>query len=291
MSPPRHTSFDQRKVCYETLHEILPDHFRSFVGAGQIRGNCRVLDCGCGYGSVTREILEATAPDRTRGETTLTIDLIDESFVQLEKAKHELASWNESAGAKLAFILGVFPDDLPAGPDTYDVIACKMVLHEVPKERQATFVRSVYDHLKVKGRFIFWDLCLPSDLASFYRAVFKKKDALADYETLVERRNFMTEPEFVELFRASPFGNFQIVTEIAYRFDTQKRLEAELQGDRKKFAEWQDFIRASVAELDPSAVAKLKFEDDGDSISFNVRKIIAVTQRCSARSTSSATAT
>ena len=284
MNTPRHTSFDQRLVRYEQLHEILPDHFRAFIAAGQIRGNCRILDCGCGYGSVTREILKATAADRARGETTLTIDLIDDSAVQLDGARWELAAWNGSPGAKLDFIRGVFPDDLRAGPGTYDVIACKMVLHEVLKERQSAFVGSVYEHLKLHGRFIFWDLCLPPDLASFYRAVFKKKDVLAGYDTLVERRTFMTEPEFVELFHSSPFRAFQIVAEIAYRFDTLKRLEPELKGDLKAFAEWQNFIRASIADLDPSAVEKLMFEDDGDSISFNVRKIIAVAQRRNARS-------
>jgi len=273
------TSFDKRLVRYEEIHNIQADHFKALIEAAEIRGTSRILDCGCGYGGVIREVLLATERERMNGKMDLDIDLIDESTIQLKEARRELDAWLGSRGVKLTFICGTFPEDLNEHSSMYDIIACKMVLHEVAKDRQRRFLESIHDHLKPGGRLVFWDLCLSEDLAEFYRAAFKMKDSLAGYETMVRRRNFLTEEELLSLFSASPFRSVDIVKDITYRFDTLTRLKPEFKGDQAKLAHWNNFIRTLAQALSHSALLKLHYRDDGDSISFDVRKVIAVTRR------------
>jgi len=271
------TSFDERDVRYEYIHSISPDDFLSFVKVAQIEGNCRVLDCGCGYGAVSREILGATEQARSIGSTELTIDLIDESAFQLGRAEKELSSWMSGPGIKLIFIHGSFPDDLPMPrTDLYDVIACKMVLHEVCRDQQLAFVDEAFKCLKPGGRLVLWDLCLSPEMAEFHRSVIKMKDVLAGYTTMVSRRHMLTGFEIEHLFKISAFRKIRLVKDILYRFDTRKRLETEFRGNKECFEEWHAFIRESVRNLDPSLLQKVHYKDDGDRISFDVRKVIGL---------------
>jgi len=273
------TSFDRRIVRYEEIHSINSDDFRAFVDAAAVKGPCRILDCGCGYGAFTREVLRATESSRSMGETDLRIDLIDESPVQLDRARDELRPWLSASGADLHFIAGVFPDDLGQPSEEYDVVACKMVLHEIRKHQQQRFVENAFECLKPGGRFVAWDVCLSPDIATFYRNVIKSKDAIAGYESMAERRYFLTEGELRTLFLSSSFGAVKFVRDIHYRFDTRKRLVPEFGGDEFLFAQWEDFIRKAAAALNPAVLARLQYLDSGDSISFNVRKVIVVARR------------
>jgi SAM-dependent methyltransferase len=275
-----HTSFDRRIVRYEEIHAITSEDFRTFVDAAAVSGHARILDCGCGYGAFTREFLVATEPGRLRDEIQLQIDLIDESLVQIERAREELRPWLNGPGIDLRFIGGVFPDDLVDNcSQQYSVVACKMVLHEVRREEQLHFLEDAYNCLKQEGRLVLWDVCLSPEIAPFYRAVVKSKDALAGYDSMVERRYFLTEDELVALFRASSFRSVKFIKDILYRFDTQKRFMPEFGGDEFKFAQWEEFVRQSAAALSPEVLAGLRYRDDGDSISFDVRKVIVAGKR------------
>jgi len=277
----RDTSFDKRVVRYEEIHAIQHIDFAELIRSAQIHNARRILDCGCGYGAVTREVLRFAECERQRSAVNLTITLIDESAVQIERAKSELQPWLSSKGVALNFVKGTFPQDLTVGSLAYDVIICKMVLHEVAKDEQSFFLRSVHDCLNRGGRLVFWDLCLAEETANFYRDVIRLKDSLAGFETMVQRRNFLTESELRGLFANSPFGSFELVKEISYRFDTQRRLISEFGGDQSRFNQWHDFIRRSAERINPAILKQLEYHDGGDSISFHVRKIIGLANRLS----------
>jgi 2-polyprenyl-3-methyl-5-hydroxy-6-metoxy-1,4-benzoquinol methylase len=279
LAPPSQTSFDRRIVRYEELHAISQVDFRTFVDTAAIYGHCRLLDCGSGYGAFTREVLLATESSRLSGETHLKIDLIDESPVQIERAQTELQAWLDAPGVSLRFVQGTFPDDLNEFSEQYDVVACKMVLHEIRKERQLSFLENTHECLSRAGRLVLWDVCLSPDIAPFYRAVIRSKDALAGYPSMVERRYFLTEEEMRALFHASTYRHVTFVKDILYRFDTRKRFIPEFGGDSSRFAQWQEFVRESVQALSPEVLAKLRYVDDGNSISFDVRKVIVTGKR------------
>lgn len=275
----RQTSFDQRVVRYEEVHAIHPDDFRAFVDmTGVMDTHSKVLDCGCGYGAITRELLRATEHSRTQGNTRLTIDLIDESAIQLSRARMELQQWLSSRNATLSFIEGVFPDDLENGR-TYDVIACKMVLHEVDRGQQPSFVDGLYQSLTPQGRLLLWDICLSADVADFFRAIVRRKDQLLGFDSMVQRRSFLTEEDLMNLFRRSSFERVQLARDILYRFDTSRRFLTEFRADREKFELWTDFVRERAANLPTSVRAYLHYSDCSAGISFDIRKVIAVAQR------------
>jgi len=269
------TSFNQRIVRYEEIHSIAQNDFDALINAASPNTADRILDCGSGYGAVTRELLSKVSSSQLPKASPLRIDLIDESTVQLERAKQELKPWLNNPAFILTLIPGTFPDDLPTKSMEYDVVFSKMVLHEIPSFTQPEFVRRVYECLKKNGRFVFWDVCLSPNTAEFYRNVVRMKDHLAGYETMVERRNFLTEHEIRNLFDLSPFAHFELVKNITYQFDTVKRLEPEFRGDRVRFEEWQTFIRASAASIGASVLEEIHYQDDGYRIRFNVRKVIA----------------
>ena len=80
------TSFDNRLIDLDKLHNITHEIWKSFYDITNLPDCARILDLGCGYGAATRKIIEqrdANAP--------LYVDLLDESQVQLNKAKEELA--------------------------------------------------------------------------------------------------------------------------------------------------------------------------------------------------------
>jgi SAM-dependent methyltransferase len=270
------TSFDKRVVRYEEIHSIQQNDFDAMVASAELSGDCRVLDCGCGYGAVSRELIKDTEQVRRSGTLKLSIDLLDESDVQLDRARQELAPQMEEIGTQLGFIRGSFPH---ATEDLYDVIICKMVLHEIRREEQMNFVNGVYDRLKKTGRFILWDLCLASDIAEFHRSVVKMKDMLVGYDTMVERRYFLSENELVELFKGSSFGGIEFVKRILYRFETHKRLNPEFGGDKVAFYRWEEYIRTLATAASPELLKRIEYEDRGDNICFNVGKVLAKARR------------
>lgn len=274
----RPTSFDHRLVRYEDVHAIQPEDFRAFVDAANIRTHTRILDCGCGYGAVTREMLLATEAVRSRGEIDLIVDLIDESTVQISRAKRELQNWQHIDGVSLNFIEGLFPDDIPPF-STYDVIACKMVLHEVAKDQQLRFLKAAHQLLTREGRLLLWEICLSPESADFFRSVVRLKDKLSGYDTMVQRRNFLTAQELIDLFAKSAFGRVDVTREFVYRFDTRKRFMPEFGGDESRFAEWQSFVRRSGEELTPAVRTSMRYLDDGITIAFDIKKVIAIAVR------------
>ncbi len=273
------TSFDRRIVRYEEIHSIKAADFVAMVKAAEIHGACHILDCGSGYGAVTREVLRAAERNPESRQAHLAIDLIDESAVQIERAKLELQPWHSFPGVTLAFITGTFPQDLNSPPASYDVVFCKMVLHEINRGMQPSFLASTYDYLRAGGRLVFWDVCLPADIADFYRGVVRMKDSLAGYDTMVQRRNFLTETEIRNLFAQSPFGSVEFVRDISYRFDTRKRLIPEFGGDHARFDKWQRYIRSTASEIPPATLNSINYTDDGPTITFDVRKVIGIARR------------
>lgn len=272
---PNTTSFDLRNVRYEEIHSIKREDYDALVDAVELRDNMSILDCGSGYGAVTREILQRAEAEKRTG---LRVDLIDESHYQLERARKELARWIDSGMVTIKFIHGTFPQDCPA-ENRYDVIIAKMVLHEVPVESQPAFVEALFGHLNEGGRVAVWDLCLAPESAEFYRQTIREKDRLAGFETMTQRRHFLSEPEMRALFDNSSFHSVEFYRNIAYRFETKKRLGPELRGDTSLLEALNAAIRNRTRTLPAEILPTLAIQDDGDNISFAIRKAIFVGTR------------
>ena len=268
------TSFDQRVVRYEEIHNVQPEDFAVLTAAAEVRDCSRILDCGCGYGAVTREILIRTEEQRRRKGQLIAIDLVDESREQLKRAKEELKPWLNDPLVQLTFYHGYFPDAFKWSK-RYDVVAAKMVLHEVVRGKQAEFVDGLYECLKDNGRLLLWDLFLTPETADFFRETIKEKDRLAKFNTMVDRRHFLSDGELVELLSQSRFSFCKLIKPIEYKFETSRRLVPEFNGDKNLLNQWHDFIR-NMAATKPLVQDLLHYQDDkgGGTIRFQVRKAI-----------------
>lgn len=280
---PNVTSFDQRIVRYEDIHNVQADHFSALVDAVAAQDCYRILDCGCGYGAVTREILSRTQDQRRRNGYLIAIDLVDESRTQLDRAREELKPWSDDPLVKLDFLHGSFPEDFNnfKWHRRYDVVAAKMVLHEVAREKQPDFVDGLYACLKDNGRLILWDLFLAPETAAFFRETISAKDKLAKFETLVKRRCFLSETEFIAILNESRFSFCKYIKHIDHKVETRKRLQPEFGGREDLLEQWHESIRAMATAASSSLLQTLQYEDDTEhgTIRFKVKKAIFSCQR------------
>lgn len=272
-SPLGSTSFDRRNVRYEDIHAIRDDDFDAMVRMTRIEDGLRILDCGCGYGACTREILK-----RLGSEQSIEIDLLDRSAPQLTRSESELASWEQHPRVTLRRIHGDFSHDLPPGV-RYDRIVAKMMLHENPEVRQTAIVRSMRDHLRPGGVLILWDLSLSRATAEFFRQVIRWKDELVGNDTFVRDRYL---PSVEELHRLIEEGGLEIVGRphpIDYQIDTAIRLRTEFVERRPHYDEWLLRTRRLAVTLPEAARQELQVRDNGDSVQFRVSKVIIAARR------------
>jgi SAM-dependent methyltransferase len=284
------TSFDMRIVRYESIHKISPESFAAMVEALDVKDSDRILDCGCGYGAVSREVLlwrdKMNAAD-SAASFRVAIDLVDESLRQIERAKVELAPWSTNPSVTLSFLQCTFPS-ASVPKNAYDAIALKMVLHEMPStedERlksgnetivlQKTFFQELVDRLKPGGRLAVWDLYLTETSRDFFANVMRKKDELAGFQTLVARRHFLTTVEIVTLLEQQrTLVQVRLVKLSAYQFSTKSRLEPELKSDKAKLYALNQHIRTLLECMEPDSrkalVDEISLIDLGDDIQFMV---------------------
>jgi SAM-dependent methyltransferase len=277
----RQTSFSKRKVRYEEIHAIQQEDFDVMVRAAAIRDGYRILDCGCGYGAVTRELLQATDEKRESHKWHNVIDLIDECQEQLVQAKIELRDWLDNSNVTLNFLHKTFPLDFSCA-DRYDVAFVKMVLHEMPINAtsesnnnhvtQQQFMEGLWRCLKPGGVLVLWDLSLTPTTRDFFSSIIRKKDLIAGFTTLVQNRNFLSNQAITSLFAKSGLVVVRQIKSVDYKFSSKKRLYPELNGNMHALEEWNAHIRTEARKLSKEVLYdELAYEDSGDDITFTVK--------------------
>lgn len=260
-------SFDVRIVRYEYIHSIKARSFDELVKLVNPNSGETILDAGCGYGSVTREILK-----RNR-DKKLNCILADSSATQLARARAELASIGFEHGSDIRF----FKDNLvdtKLENGTFDTVVAKMLIHEIPVGKQQDAIDNAHAILKSGGRLIIWDMTLDKDTQRFIQDIFRMKDKLAGFHSLEINRYFLRFDEIEALLAEAGFKDVRRAYTIASSVVTKKRLKQEFGGSKIKLNQWHDFIRARADEVDSSVLKCLKFKDDGDRISFTPPKAI-----------------
>lgn len=261
--------FDRRIVRYEEVHGIQQSDFDLLCSAVLLNKGDMVLDLGCGYGAVTREL-----HSRNR-KADVSYVLLDSSLVQLERARRELAGvfGPRFLEQHASLVHARFPEH-PFKVATFDRIVAKMFLHELPKPDQLHALLSMRHLLKQKGELILWELALDPTYADLVRSIIRRKDELCGFVELARDRHLPTGPELLGLLSSARFNDLQIVGEIPYSFDTAKRLKPEFQSDQAKYQQWLGYIRAEALTTTPEILAQLKFLDHGDRITLTFPKFI-----------------
>jgi len=255
------TSFDKRIVRYEHIHNVKQEYFQELIKLLHLKDGDKVLDLGCGYGSISREILKAQIPN-------LNLVLTDNSSVQLERAKAELKDYDFKEKKTTLTYLNDNIVNTNLESNSFNCIIAKMVLHEIPKEKQPITLSNIYNLLKDNGKVVIWDLFLDEELKPVISKIIMKKDSLAGYDTFIRNRNFLTKNKIFDLLNGAGFKNIKISYSMKTRIYTDRRLEMEFKGDVKKLNDWKEYIRNIIPALSKENKAKLDFKEIDSGLSF-----------------------
>ncbi len=121
------------------LYRLGGGFYRTYLATTGLIGNERVLEFGCGGGTMSRHILS-----RLNGDGRLTC--LDISEFWMEKAKRRL-----SGDSRATFICGNITTNTLLD-DEYDVIIIHIMLHDVPFTDRKAIVTTLATHLAPGGK-------------------------------------------------------------------------------------------------------------------------------------------
>ncbi len=278
MATYRPGTFDSRVIEYEKIHHITEDQIQALKKAVDIKPAQKILDGCCGYGSATKWLLNGGAV-----ASTCSFFLLDESEVQIERAKENLQGHSNTT-----FTVGNIKE-LPFEDNFFDTVIIKMGLHENPKEIQFKIVSEVFRVLKQGGKFVVWELYLNKLTQPIFQSYIHKKDELAGFEVLAQKRYFPRGEEIKEIIDSAGFENFTEHYVFQPILGTRIRLnelisrelkesgQSEATADLQKKAEERvdalnNFFRNELTQEQKEVI---NFKDEGDNIViYNIDKAI-----------------
>ena len=258
--------WNRRCVDFSKVHGNEEEAFAYLVNALQLENGMVVGDLMCGYGEVSRKILEYCA----KRHIAIRNYLLDAFQTQIDRTMQHLAEY-ESQGACIQRV--VTNMSYFSLESQLDRAIIKMGLHEVQKDEQERILRRVYLSLKEGGEAYIWEsMGQNPHLTSVFREVVRKKDALAGYTNLVENRYFPHESEIYRYLSKVGFKNIETIYEGEFRYETVRMLEGDFKGNIFKLEAWNVYLRENLSD---EAKKTIRFTDSGDSMSMSfVKKII-----------------
>lgn len=280
MKDYRPGTFDSRVVNYEQLHQIDNEQITHLLEAIDLQPNQKVLDGCCGYGSVTKWLVNDVNKYIV---STCSFFLLDESPVQIERAKENLRG-----NTNLTFLVGDVTS-LPYEDNFFDTVIIKMGLHENPKEVQEKIIREVHRVLKPEGKFVVWELYLNELTQPIFQSFIHKKDELAGFDTLAQKRYFPRGDELRDLITNAEFENFIEHYVFGYELHTKVRFNELISRELKerglpepdkelhdlanvRLNALNDFFRNELTEEEKRVIGVT--DEGNDIIIHNVKKAI-----------------
>jgi len=267
MTEPIHNSYEVRNADYSIVHSESDADFNEFFAALDIKDGERVIDVGGGYGPIFTRLIEQ------RPALSFEYDLLDGGLFQLKKAEEKinvLLKKHQNSSSVRYIHQDAIQLDLHSG--YYDLVICKMFLHEIPKQHKKDLIAKLYDVLKPGGRLIAWNPDLNDGDHAFFSSLIKKKDELAGFESMVQNRHFLLTSELADMMTEAGFSGFKKLLTFDYHLSTRNRLDEEFAGDKEKLREWNDYILSIAQQLDESTRQQLRISVSGDDIYINFKR-------------------
>jgi ubiquinone/menaquinone biosynthesis C-methylase UbiE len=259
------TSFDNRIVRYEDIHNIKKEHFKSLCKIIVPKNDMNILDLGCGYAACTREIISSFP------HFLFNFTLMDSSQIQIKRAEKEINLTLKKT--KSNSLISYINEDIlytKLSSQSFDVIIAKMLIHEIPKHFQLKAIKQMYRLLTKGGLLIIWDLNLDKNNQGFINKIFAEKDLLCNYVTLFNNRYFYRVDELYKNLLSAKFTTLKKEKNILSTFIcTENRLQQEFEGDRIKLRKWIDYIRTLTKKIKPFTLIELFYKDKGYSLEIS----------------------
>jgi SAM-dependent methyltransferase len=260
-------AYEVRNANYSIVHSESDADFNEFFAMLDIRDGERVIDVGGGYGPIFTRLIEQQPSLRFE------YDLLDGGLFQLKKAEERINLLLKKIGNNSA-VRYLHQDatrlDLQSG--YYDLVICKMFLHEIPKQHKKNLIAKLFDILKPGGRLIAWNPDLNDGDHGFFSSLIRKKDELAGFESMVQNRHFLLNSEMAEMMNEAGFSGFKKLLTFDYHLSTRNRLVEEFAGDNEKLREWNEYILTIAKQLDDNTRKQLRISVSGDDIYINFKR-------------------
>ena len=285
----KNNSYQKRIVQYEKIHSINEDDFETMIKAIDPQNDQVILDACCGYGAVSKRLQQKI---RSLGLNTKLV-LLDNSPLQLSRAKE---NFKDSENVEF-FEADATNTDLE--DESFDTIANKMGLHEVPQDLQESMLKEFYRILKQDGKIIIWELALSEDTQPIFSKIIQKKDELAGFDSLVRNRYFPKKQDILTLLSKVGFKNTHVVSDIYPTLSIRNRKEEFVSADRLRILEEKGFLdQEDEKELDQISEQKIStlldfirqelteeekqimgYEDTGNDITLQAQKAIFIASK------------
>lgn len=274
MKTPVMNAYEVRNADYAVVHAESEVDFDQFIQVLNIKNDEKVIDVGGGYGSIFIRLIERLPNIRFE------YDLLDGGMFQLKKGEERISTLLEKYdNPSQVRYLHQDATQLNLHGNHYDLVICKMFLHEIPESCKKTLIDSLFAIVKPGGRLVVWNPDLEYNDYTFYTSVIRKKDELAGYESLVQNRHFLLNRDFYELMEGAGFTGVQKLLTFDYHLHTVNRLNEEFSGDKQKLQEWNNYILQIAEELDVTTRASLKITNQDDDIYINFKRSVFSLQK------------
>ncbi len=153
----------------KTSFTILKAFYRHYLLSNGLKGSVKVLDLGCGDGTITRELLSE--------HDNMEVTLVDGSSEMLESARKNLGNLQG-----MNFINKTFQELLENHesddilPDKFDFVVSSLAIHHLQTAEKKALFKYIYHHLKTGGFFLNIDVVkAPTrELESWYRILWSE---------------------------------------------------------------------------------------------------------------------
>jgi len=265
------SGWSNRCVDFKKIHGNENNAFSALVSDMNLKEGMEIADIMCGYGSVSKEVLENC---RKKG-ISLRLHLLDAYEKQINGSENYLANYTTN-GCSINRIIGD-AKNLPIKEKSLDKVIIKMGLHEVQKNNQMRILSNSFRSLREGGQLYVWDIMgKDEEINKYFNMIAKKKDELAGYTSLVKNRHFSSNKEIVELMKSVGIRNITNLYTDDFHFDTKKFLEVDFSNDNNKLTEFNEYIR----NLLPSHIKKeISYREEGDNIGMIFERRIIRAER------------
>lgn len=263
------SDYENRDVDYSQIHGETKEVLLKFIDALELQPGLKLLDVGGGYGSVLLSIF------KNDPGIDFEYHLLDSSLRQVKKAQKHINDYlgNNQTKIQVSYIhQNATQLDLPA--ESYDVVVCKMFIHEIPKDKKGETLKRIFSVLKPGGAVYFWNPDLVAGDYDFYVNVIKKKDELAGFKALVKNRHFLLTAELEESLKQIGFHEIKKLFDFDYNLQTRLRLKAEFNDDIETLRAWNNYILHLAEKLDPSILSNILIEKNDDNIYLRFKRVV-----------------
>ncbi len=243
-------SYQKRIVSYEKIHSIDEKDFDSLIAIVDPKNGESILDVCCGYGSVSKKILQEI--DKKGLDSK--IILLDNSELQLERAKENLKN-----NINIEFVLSD-AIQTPFPENYFDTVVNKMGLHEVDKESQYKMIKEFYRIIKPSGKIVIWELALDDKTQPIFSEIIKKKDQIAGFHSFVRNRYFPKKDDVLIGLKDSGFENPKVEHNVFPSLSIRNRKEELISVDRLNILGNKGFVDESE-EFNLQKTAEDKVEE------------------------------